>query len=112
MQINGAHLTTAFIPKSFGFQDKVRAPVTIDVIAKFDIEAPSQSTSTQSFQQVTAINDPQQSRFVRLLATTNNTTTNTDQSSSALIPLPRSVQQYLQIANLNSENQRLLDETV
>lgn len=115
MQINGAQLATVISPKTFEFQEQTRAPVIIDVkpTVESDEKASRQVTSNLNlYQQAITTYEAQQPRFVRLLATTEQPSTN-NESVAQSEPLPRSVQQYLQVADLTSEqSQRLVDEIV
>ena len=109
MQINGAHLATAFAPKSIELEQPTRAPIIIDATS-FDIDEQSKPVlESQETQQARIVNDEQQARFIRLFSTAAEPSVNDSKSQS----LPKGVQQYLQVAQLNSDDgQQLLDERV
>lgn len=115
MQINGAQLAAAFSPKTIEFQQQTRVPVIIDVkpTVEFDEKTSRQTSSDRSLnQQAITTVEAQQARFVRLLANTEQPSSNND-SADQSEPLPRSVQQYLQVADLTSEQSKsLVDEIV
>jgi len=120
MQIDGAHLATAFAPKPSALQEQKRAPVTIDAIANFAVEAePSSQKKTvypRADQAVIRAEDSQQAQFIRFFSTTERSSADTTNQSSANSPqpvLPQSVQHYKQIDELSTEpSQTLVDETV
>lgn len=110
MQINGAHLSTVFAPKPIGLEQEKRAPITFDA-EKLTIDEQSTSPVIKETQEERTVNDFQQSRFVRLFSTESEPSSNANQPSS--LPLPKGVQQYLQVEQLNSnDDQQLLDESV
>jgi len=116
MQINGAHLATAFAPKPLELQEQTRKPVTIDATASFKLDdaAASQVKAAPQAQQVEInVNEGQQARFVRFFSTSDELSSSTQKTASSAPPLPQGVQQYLQIAELqNSPTQSIVDEIV
>jgi paraquat-inducible protein B len=115
MQINGAQLAAVIYPKTSEFQRQARSPVIIDVKLTVDsVEKASHEVSSDLslYRQAITTHETQQTRFVRLSATTEQPASNS-RSSDQSAPLPRSVQQYLQVADSTSElPQRLFDEIV
>jgi hypothetical protein len=115
MQINGSTLSTAFTPRSSEAREPVRPPIIIDAEPRSRNARPllPAATETSRFQTALTIDDGQderQARFVRLFADNNQPETLDFVAEEAL---PRGVQQYLQIANLDTEpQQRLFDEIV
>jgi len=116
MQINGAHLATVFAPKSLELQEQTRKPVTIDATSSFKIEDEASSkveAESQSIQAAITVNDGQQAQFVRFFATGNEASHPPQGVYSSATPLPQGVQQYIQIASLQSElRQSVVDEIV
>ncbi|NOQ93620.1 MAG: hypothetical protein GQ547_03170 [Methylophaga sp.] len=116
MQINGAHLATAFAPKPITLQEQVRKPVTIDAISSFKLEdkpSPQEKVNTPASQAAITVNDGQQARFIRFFSTSDEVSSPTQKESASPRPLPQGVQQYLQVSNLqNQPAQTYLDEIV
>lgn len=115
MQINGAHLSTAFALKPNEHEEKSRSPIVIDVAPEFQLPENEQAIKVATYiPPTTAIDEQQQARFVRLFSFSSGQLTQAEDNNQQ-IPrtLPHGVQQYLQIATLGSDdNQRLFDETV
>jgi len=113
MQINGASLSTVFIPKGHDAREPVRPPVIIDAEPQVREARPLLPATTQaaSYQAVlTTVEDERQENFVRLFAGSKG---KDNQVASVPQALPASVQQYLQVANLETApQQRLFDEMV
>lgn len=115
MQINGAQLAAVIYPKTFEFQEKTRAPVIIDV--KPTVESGEQTSRQASsdlslYRQAITVHEAEQADFVRLLATKEQSSTS-NESVTQSTPTPRSVQHYLQVADLTSDQvQRSFDEIV
>jgi len=111
MQINGGQFTSAFSPKAFGFEDKARPPVVIDVPSTFNLSQNKSIVNTSTIvSPASNLQAQQQSRFVRTFATQSDPSETAENSPRKL---PSGVQQYLQVSQLDSEvSQRLLDETV
>ena len=114
MQIDGDYLSEIVAPKPFSLENSKRQPITIDA-ETFEIEQPSNKSKLAVFtvesQQVNEARDNQQAQFVRLFSTESAPSSNEKQSAAQ--PLPKGVQQYLQIEQLNSnDGQPLLDERV
>jgi hypothetical protein len=114
MQINGSSLSTVFIPKGQGAREPIRPPVTIDAeptrarAARTSLAATTEASPFQTA--LMTAEDEQQQNFVRLFA---DAVRNEELQFNDDEPLPRSVQQYVQIANLNTEpQQRLFDALV
>ncbi len=117
MQINGAHLATAFAPKPLELQEQGRKPVTIEAEANFNIEDETSAqiqTNTPPVQAAIGVNDAQQARFVRSFATNDEASTSPPPNDTlSRKPLSQGVQQYLQIADLqNKPVESILDEIV
>lgn len=115
MQINGAQFAAVIYPKTSEFQQKTRTPVVIDVkpIVESGEKALHQTSRELSlYPQAITTYDTQQPRFARLLSTTEQSSNNNSVNQPTQ-QLPRSVQQYLQVADSTSEpSQRLFDEIV
>ncbi len=111
MQIDGAYFSAVVAPKPLSLEHSKRQPVTIDANT-FEIEPASKAPVLYvESQQVTEVKDNQQAQFVRLFSTEAEPSSNEKQSTAQ--PLPKGVQQYLQIEQLNSNNtEPLLDEHV
>ena len=114
MQINGSSLSTVFIPKGHDARAPIRPPVIIDAEPSIAREARpllAATTEASPFQTaLTTAEDEQQQNFVRLFA---DTVSNEELEFVDDEILPRSVQQYVQIANLTTEpQQRLFDALV
>lgn len=114
MQINGSSLSTVFIPKGQGARESIRAPVIIDAEPTRASEAQplfAATTEVSPFQTALATaEDEQQQNFVRLFA---DKVSHEELEVSDDEILPRSVKQYVQIANLTTESQkRLFDALV
>ena len=111
MQINGGQVTSAFSPKTLGFEDRARPPVVIDAPSTFNVSKSKSLVNTSTIvSPASNVQAQQQSRFVRTFATQSDPITSTDNGPRKL---PVGVQQYLQVSQLSSEvSQRLLDETV
>ncbi|MDF1589305.1 MAG: hypothetical protein P1P93_09175 [Gammaproteobacteria bacterium] len=118
MQINGSPLTSVFnIRPDSAQNDRARVPVTIDSQAVFDLEQQNQSLPvilSATKQQQIATNDSQQARFVRLFATQDEPSSESNSTLPVVAPpaLPQGVQQYLQVSKLPSTPQSLFDDTV
>lgn len=115
MQINGAHLATVFSPKPTELQEPVRKPVTIDAEPSFKLEnEPSpQAVDTQTVAAEIRVNDGQQARFVRFFSVSDDLSSKPSKERLNSTPLPQGVEQYLQVASLQTEpNQSYLDEIV
>jgi len=115
MQINGASLSTVFIPRGHEAREPIRPPVIIDAEPQAREARPLLPATTQTapYQAViTTAQDERQENFVRLFAG-NREQDNRTSSTSTRDALPASVQQYIQIANLETgPQQRLFDEIV
>jgi len=111
MQINGGQVTSAFSPKTFGFEDRARPPVVIDAPSTFNVSQNKSVVNTSTIVvPASNLQAQQQSRFVRTFATQSDSSKTAE---NGLRKLPAGVQQYLQVSQLGSEvSQRLLDETV
>jgi hypothetical protein len=112
MQINGSSLSTAFAPRSNEAREPVRPPIIIDAEPKSPSARPLLPVATASspFQTALTVEDDRQERFVRLFAENSESEPDTSSEPNAL---PRGVQQYLQIASIETEPQRrLFDEIV
>jgi hypothetical protein len=114
MQINGSSLSTVFIPKGQGAREPIRPPAIIDAEpARVHEGRPlfAAATAVSPFQTaLTTAEDEQQQNFVRLFA---ERVSDEELEVSDDEILPRSVQQYVQIANLTTEpRQRLFDALV
>jgi predicted flavoprotein YhiN len=113
MQINGGQFSSVYTPRNYVQDTVARPPVVIDVTPD--------STSEQSFGPVVdtsrvvaptnQLDSQVQSRFVRAFA---NRSTDASSDEPSAQQLPRSVQQYLQVSQLptNEESKRLVDEQV
>jgi len=116
MQINGAHLATVFSPKPTELQEPVRKPVTIDAEPSFKLENERSSQAKVDTQAVAAeirVNDGQQARFVRFFSVSDDPSSKSSKAPLNSTPLPQGVEQYLQVASLQTEpNQSYLDEIV
>ncbi|RKZ89535.1 MAG: hypothetical protein DRQ39_00495 [Gammaproteobacteria bacterium] len=116
MQINGAQLATVISPKTSEFQEKGRSPITIDVKPNVESaeKASHQATNALNlYQQAITTYEDQQTRFVRLLATTDTEQQSNNRHGTQSDHLPQGVQQYLQIAGSVTEPQQsLFDEVV
>ncbi len=120
MQINSSQLTSAFnIRPDSAQNDRARVPVTIDSQPVFEVEEQDQnqtlpviSAATKQLEITT--NDSQQARFVRFFATQDQSSSESDKNLPAVLPpaLPKGVQQYLQISQIPSSVQSLVDEIV
>ena len=114
MQINGSSPSTVFTPRGHDARAPIRPPVIIDAepgsAREFRPLLPA-TTETSPFQTaLSTAEDEQQQNFVRLFA---DTVGNEELELGDDEILPRSVQQYVQIANLNTEpQQRLFDALV
>ena len=114
MQINGSSLSTAFISRSNEAREPVRPPVIINAEPKTRTTArPLLPAATEAAPFQTALTveeDTRQERFVRLFARSDESETSAFSDAETL---PNGVQQYLQIARLQSDQQqRLFDEIV
>ena len=114
MQINGSSLSTAFISRSNEAREPVRPPVIIDAEPKARTTTrpllPATTEATPFQTALTVEEDTRQERFVRLFARSDESEKLEFADAEAL---PSGVQQYLQIARLESEpQQRLFDEIV
>jgi len=117
MQINGAHLASVFAPKSLELQEPARKPVTIDASSSFKLDDEPNSQAkpeSQAVQAAITVNDGQQAKFVRFFAARDEASSSTQQNlPSQTLPLAQGVQQYRQVADLQSEPARtVLDEIV
>lgn len=114
MQINGNSFSSGYVPKTAAElqREVVRPPVIIDAETSSTNTRPllPAATEASAFQAQLGQENDRQARFVRLFAD------NAAQDVSSFDPeaLPQGVQQYLQIANLEtaSGQQRLFDELV
>ena len=114
MQINGSSLSTAFISRSNEAREPVRPPVIIDAEPKTRTTTRSilpAATEATPFQTALTVEEyTRQERFVRLFARSDESETSAFSDAETL---PNGVQQYLQIARLQSDpQQRLFDEIV
>jgi hypothetical protein len=113
MQINGSLLSTVFIASAQDARDPIRPPIIIDATPSKRAPRPLLPATTEAspFQTVlSSTEDVQQQRFVRLFAQTTEHERVEFKTETAL---PRGVQQYVQIAQLDIEpQQRLFDESV
>jgi hypothetical protein len=110
MQINGGSITSVFTSKTPSLESKSRPPVVIDSpsfsLAKTSNEAPLTTVVTP----ISDVASQQQSRFVRAFSTQEDRSKTPEDEQREL---PRGVQQYIQVAQLGTQDgQRLLDETV
>lgn len=116
MQINGAHLATAFASKPLELQEQARKPVMIDATSSFKLEDEASSqveAESQSVQAAITVNDGQQAQFVRFFSASDDFSSRPQKEPSSATPLPQGVEQYLQVASLQTEpNQSSLDEIV
>jgi len=116
MQINGAHLATAFAPKPLELQEQTRKPVTIDASPNFKLEDDASAqvkSEAQTVQASITVNDGQQARFVRFFAASDDVSSNSQQESPSFRPVPQGIQQYNQIANIQNQPEKTyLDEIV
>ncbi len=112
MQINGASLSTAFFARTNEVREPVRPPVVIDVEVQERRSRPILPATTEASPFQTALTTEEgsrQARFVRLFAE-DDVSSSSDSERRAL---PRGVEQYLQIADLDVEPEaRLFDESV
>ena len=111
MQINGHNLSGAFIPQSYPYQGDAREPVIIDAEQSFELNDNRISiVETDAYpQQDIVIHDQQQAKFVRTFSTASPVL----EIENVQDYLPREIQQYLQIANLElGQPPRLIDERV
>jgi hypothetical protein len=114
MQINGSSLSTAFPPRFNEARQSVRPPIIIDAEPRPNqgLERPllpAVTKASPSEISKTLQNDARQEGFVRLFAKSMGSETQKFSEST----LPVGVQQYIQIASLDSDSQqRLFDEIV
>ena len=112
MQINGSSLSTAFAPRSNEAREPVRPPIIIDAEPRARSARPllPATTETSSFQTALTVDDGQQERFIRLFSENSEPDSEAPSQNDAL---PRGVQEYIQIASIETEpQQRLFDEIV
>ena len=114
MQINGSLLSTAFIARGHDARESIRPPVIIDAEPRPSREPrpllPATTEASPFQAALSTAEDEQQQRFVRLFS---QTTENEQVDLRTETALPRGVQQYVQIAQLETEpQQRLFDEIV
>jgi hypothetical protein len=112
MQINGSSLSTVFLPRSNDAREPVRPPIIIDAEPRARSVRPLLPATTEPspFQTALSIDrDVRQQRFDRLFADDNASVSDTKEANA----LPRGVEQYIQIASLDSDpQQRLFDALV
>jgi len=115
MQINGVSQSSAFITRSSEAREPVRPPIIIDAEPKAREARPLLPAATKASPFQTALTvdverDERQEKFIRLFSENEVDTQAASFESNAL---PRGVEEYLQIADVNSEpQQRLFDEIV
>lgn len=112
MQISNSQQFFAITPvRADGGDAPSRLPVVIDAEPDFRQALASQNTLPSTLvNPTTPAQDNQQSRFVRNFSSVERFGNESQQERQ---PLPPTVQKYIQIAELKSdENQRLLDEIV
>lgn len=112
MQINGSSLSVAFLPRANDAREPVRPPIIIDAEPEARSPQPLLPAAVEPSPFQTALSeerDDRQQRFVRLFADNNVSVIDPTKSSA----LARGVDQYIQIARLESDpQQRLFDALV
>jgi hypothetical protein len=113
MQINNSRALDAYSVAPAEGRNNARLPVVFDATAEFKpVISPQRADNTSVVLATEQHQASQQARFVREFITTER---QLDPQSLPQQSLPRAVQQYLTVADINSQPlsaQRLLDEIV
>jgi hypothetical protein len=111
MQINGGSIASSFGPRPSGLELKSRPPVVLEVNPEFDaLNTNNTAAVTTIVPEVLETASEQQSRFVRAFAINQESLQQKDKEQPAL---PKSVQHYLQVEQLITDDRgSLVDEMV